>query len=86
MGFGKWMQTFWRPLIACTYVIICLWDFIVGPTIFNVLQYLNPGQDISIYSPLTTSGGGLLHLSFGSIITMSTHGRTKEKIAEKTMS
>lgn len=79
-GFKYFIATTWRPLVAFTYIIICLYDFIIGPTLFNVLQYMNPGQSISAYTSITLQGSGLFHLSFGAIIGVSAHGRTKEKL------
>ena len=39
-----WTSTGWRPALAWSYVLICIFDFAIGPIIFNVLQYWNPGQ------------------------------------------
>lgn len=75
-----WVNTGWRPALAWSYVAICLFDFIIGPTIYNVLQFHNPGQDIGMWQAITLQGGGLYHLSMGAIIGISTHGRTQEKI------
>ena len=82
MGFGMWCRTYCRPLLTITYVAICIFDFIIGPILFNVLEYWNPGQAISAYQAITLQGGGILHLSYGAIIGIHTHGRTKEKLAE----
>ena len=75
-----WITTGWRPALAWSYVLICLFDFIIGPTIYNVLQFYNPGQDVGRWQAITLQGGGLYHLSMGAIIGISTHGRTQEKI------
>lgn len=76
----NWMKTGWRPALSWAYVAICLFDFILGPVLFNILQYLNAGQQVSLYQAITLQGGGLFHLSMGAIIGISTHGRTQEKI------
>jgi len=75
-----WINTGWRPALAWSYVLICLFDFIIGPTIYNVLQFYNPGQDVGMWQAITLQGGGLYHLSMGAIIGISTHGRTQEKM------
>ena len=75
-----WIYTLWRPFLAWSYVAICIFDFIIGPIIYNVLQFYNPGQDVAMWQAITLQGGGLYHLSMGAIIGISTHGRTQEKI------
>lgn len=75
-----WTSTGWRPALAWSYVLICIFDFAIGPIIFNVLQYWNPGQNISAYTAVTLQGSGLYHLSMGAVLGLTTHGRTKEKI------
>ncbi len=76
-----WMTTKWRPLMAVTYMATIWFDFIVGPILFNVLQYFNPGQAISSYIPITLQGGGLYHISMGAILGIAAWTRGKEKIA-----
>lgn len=70
----------WRPFMGWTYMATCLFDFIVGPVVYNVLQFLNPGQHIDMWQAVTLQGGGLYHLSMGAILGISAYGRTQEKI------
>jgi hypothetical protein len=76
-----WMTTKWRPLMAVTYMATIWFDFIVGPIIFNILQYWNPGQAITTWTPLTLQGGGLYHISMGAILGIAAWTRGKEKVA-----
>lgn len=78
---ADWMTTKWRPLMAVTYMATIWFDFIVGPILFNILQYMNPGQAISTWTPLTLQGGGLYHLSMGAILGIAAWTRGKEKEA-----
>jgi hypothetical protein len=71
----------WRPAIAWSYMVVCLFDFMVGPIIYNTLQYLEVGTNISMWQSITLQGGGLYHLSMGAIVGVSAFGRTKEKLA-----
>jgi hypothetical protein len=71
----------WRPAIAWSYMVICLFDFMVGPLVYNTFQYLKDGTDISMWESITLQGGGLYHLSMGAIVGVSAFGRTKEKLA-----
>ena len=76
-----WMTTKWRPLMAVTYMATIWFDFILGPIIFNILQYMNPGQAVTTWTPLTLQGGGLYHLAMGGILGIAAYTRGKEKIA-----
>jgi hypothetical protein len=76
-----WMTTKWRPLMAVTYMATIWFDFIVGPILYNFLQYFNPGQAISSYIPITLQGGGLYHISMGAILGIAAWTRGKEKVA-----
>ena len=70
----------WRPMMAWTYMATCLFDFIIGPVTYNILQFLNPGQHVDMWQAITLQGGGLYHLSMGAVLGISAHGRTQEKI------
>jgi hypothetical protein len=76
-----WMTSKWRPLMAITYMATIWFDFILGPILFNVLQYYNPGQAVTSWTPLTLQGGGLYHLAMGAILGISAYTRGKEKVA-----
>lgn len=72
----------WRPGIAWSYLVVCVFDFMVGPIIYNTLQYLEVGTKISMWQSITLQGGGLYHLSMGAIVGVYAFGRTKEKLAQ----
>lgn len=75
-----WMTKKWRPMMAMVYMAINLFDFIIGPILYNILQYLNPGQQVGMWQPLTLQGGGLIHIAFGAILGISAWTRGQEKI------
>jgi hypothetical protein len=75
-----WMNAKWRPMMGWTYMATCLFDFILGPILYNILQYYNPGQAVGMWTPLTLQGGGLYHIAMGAIIGVSAYGRTQEKL------
>jgi hypothetical protein len=76
-----WMTKKWRPMMAIVYMMINLFDFIIGPILYNLLQYWNPGQMIGMWQPLTLQGGGLIHIAFGAILGISAWTRGQEKVA-----
>ena len=75
-----WMTKKWRPMMAVTYMAINIFDFILGPILYNLLQYWNPGQSIGMWQPLTLQGGGLVHIAFGAILGISAWTRGQEKV------
>ena len=75
-----WMNAKWRPMMGWTYMATCIFDFILGPILFNILQYYKPGQAVGMWTPLTLQGGGLYHIAMGAIIGVSAYGRTQEKL------
>lgn len=74
------MSKNWRPMMAMTYMLTCLFDFIAGPILYNILQFYNPGQHLDMWQPLTLQGGGLYHIAMGVVLGITAHGRTQEKI------
>jgi hypothetical protein len=76
MSINKTINRFWRDWAALVYLWICLCDFFVGPIIWNLKMdsYCNMMVtnglvcDASRWIPLTLEGGGILHISFGAIL------------------
>ena len=77
----EFFKSSWRPALAWSYLVINLFDFAVAPILYNILQYLNPGQHIDAYTSVTLQGGGLFHLSMGAVLGIAAHGRTQEKLS-----
>ena len=74
------MSRNWRPMMAMSYMATCIFDFIVGPIFFNLLQYHSADQHIDMWQPLTLQGAGLYHISMGIVLGITAHGRTQEKL------
>lgn len=75
------MTSKWRPMMAMTYMATIIFDFILGPILYNLLQYYNPGQAVGMWVPLTLQGGGLYHLAMGAVLGISAWTRGQEKVA-----
>ena len=75
-----WMTSKWRPMMAMVYMAINVFDFIVMPVFYNLLQFWTQGQQISAYQALTLQGGGLIHIAFGAILGISAYTRGQEKV------
>jgi hypothetical protein len=61
------------------YGVICAFDFILAP-IMMVMFAKVTGTPLVMWKPLTLEGGGLVHLSFASIVTMTAWTRGTEKL------
>lgn len=82
-----WVKSYWRPAMGWLYMIICGMDFvgfplltIFLPVIFQPFGLVVPYQ---VWTSLTLSNGGLIHLSFGAILGVAAFTRGQEKIAGK---
>lgn len=73
------LKSYWRPAIAWSYLVICLFDFIGGPLLYSFLFHDTLDKFIQ-WTPLTLRGGGLYHASMLTIIGVTAWGRTQEKL------
>jgi hypothetical protein len=73
---------YWRASIAWSYILVCLFDFVIGP-IFYVWYAVHTGdKTFGEWQPLTLGQGGLYHLSMGAILGVSSWSRGQEKIKQ----
>lgn len=77
-----WLQRYWRPLLALAYIAIILFDFIIAPIGWSVLQALAAGTVTMQWTPLTLTGAGIFHAAMGGVLGISAFSRGKEKIAK----
>lgn len=78
-----WINKKWRPLMAYSYMVTCIFDFIIAPVLWSLAQMLGQGQVAMQYQPLSLQGAGLYHMAMGAIIGVAVYGRTKEKLEGK---
>jgi hypothetical protein len=76
-----WMISKWRPAMGWMYMVVCMFDFVVFPILWSLLQAYDHGQVTSQWQPLTLQGAGLFHMAMGAVIGVAAYGRTQEKIA-----
>ena len=84
----------WRWTALVTYLIICIYDFVVVPVWFGLnrpqlatfVEHIATIKDPLVqlelmkkmtgqHHPFTLLGGGLLHLSFGALLSSSVFGK-----------
>ena len=74
-----WIKHYWRPAIAWSYLLICLFDFIIFPSLSYAYAYYTKTPYVQ-WDPLTLKLSGFYHLSMGAIIGVSSWTRGQEKI------
>ena len=76
-----WMQKKWRPAMGWMYMIVCMFDFVIAPVLWSVVQAIYKGGVNVQWQPLTLQGAGLFHLAMGAVLGIAAWGRTQEKVA-----
>lgn len=76
-----WIQSHWRPMIAVAYVAVIIFDFIVGPIFWSVIQVYGQGNVTILWEPLTLKSAGIFHATVSAILGISAFTRGQEKVA-----
>ena len=76
----SWMNRKWRPAMGWMYMIVCVFDFIIFPILWSVLQAYYDGQVVNQWDPLTLHGAGLFHMAMGAVLGIAAWSRGQEKI------
>ena len=79
----EFINNTWRPMMAWTYMAICICDFILFPILWSLLQAFQDGIVNSQWHPITLEGAGLLHIAMGAVLGIAAYGRTKEKLQDR---
>lgn len=77
----NWVNKKWRPAMAWMYMIVCLFDFIIAPIMWSILQAFYKGNVTEQWVPITLQGAGLFHMAMGAIVGVTAWSRGKEKMA-----
>lgn len=81
------MNTKWRPMMGWTYMATCIFDFILAPILWSVVQSISHGGVVATqWNPLTLQGAGLFHVAMGAVLGIAAWSRGQEKIANITNS
>jgi hypothetical protein len=73
----SFIQAYWRPIAAIVYLIICLFDFVLAPVLLGFYSIYTKST-LVMWTPLTTIGGGIFHISFGAIVGIYSYTRGQE--------
>lgn len=89
MSNTDWMQRQWRRSMAKMYMVVCIFDFIIFPIMFTVVQFWETevaNDAFRQWEPLTLTGAGLFHIAMGAVLGITAYGRTQEKLNENKIS
>ena len=76
-----WMNSKWRPMMGWMYMGVCIFDFVIAPVLWSLVQAVFHGGVNVQWQPLTLQGAGLFHISMGAVLGLAAYGRTQEKLA-----
>lgn len=75
-----WINKKWRPAMGWMYMAVCVFDFILFPIFWSILQAVTNGSVTTPWQPLSLQGAGLFHIAMGAVLGIAAYGRTREKI------
>lgn len=76
-------KTNWRPAMGWLYLVVCVFDFIIFPIMFTIVQFWETeaaNDAFRQWNPITLYGAGFFHIAMGAVLGITSYGRTKEKI------
>jgi len=79
-----WIQKKWRPMMAIMYMVVCIFDFIIFPIGFTIVQFWETqaaNDAFRQWQPLTLVGAGLFHMAMGAVLGITAWSRGQEKMA-----
>lgn len=79
-----WINKKWRPAMGWMYMTVCIFDFILFPIMFTLVQFWEQeaaNDAFRQWQPLTLIGGGLFHIAMGAVLGITAWSRGQEKIS-----
>ena len=74
-----WFKTYWRPALAWQYLAVCLFDFIIAPSLTLWLYGNNGLEGYTQWQPLTLQATGFYHVAMGAVLGIAVWSRSLEK-------
>lgn len=74
----SWITKYWRPMMAWQYFVVCVFDFIVFPSM--AMYYARDIGGHWKWEPLTLVAGGFYHIAMGLIIGVTAYTRGQENL------
>jgi hypothetical protein len=82
---NDWVSAKWRPMMGWMYMIVCVFDFIIFPILWTLIQSHDAHGIVGTeWEPLTLKGAGLFHMAMGAVLGVAAWSRGQEKITAMT--
>lgn len=78
----QWIRTHWRPMMAFVYMFVIIFDFILGPIFWTLIQFYGEAAVELQWQPLTLIAGGVFHAAMGAVLGISAWTRGQEKVEQ----
>lgn len=78
-GNETWFKTYWRPALAWQYLVVCLFDFIIAPSLTLYFFSQNSLDGYTQWQPLTLQATGFYHVAMGAVLGIAVWSRSQEK-------
>jgi hypothetical protein len=75
-----WINKKWRHKQWVGCMAVCIFDFILFPILWSVLQTVSQVLPTIDHQPISLQGAGLFHIAMGAVLGIAVYGRTKEKL------
>jgi len=75
-----WVDNKWRPAMGWMYFTVCLFDFVIAPILWSLIQAYFKGNVTDQWDPITLQGAGLFHMAMGAVLGVAVWSRGKEKM------
>ena len=77
----RWLQKYWRPMMAVVYMVVIIFDFVIFPIFWSLIQVYGITGVVSLqWSPMTLLSGGVFHAAMGAVLGIAAWTRGQEKI------
>ena len=78
---NDWVSAKWRPMMGWMYMTVCIFDFIIFPILWTLIQSYDAQGVIGVeWEPLTLKGAGLFHMAMGAVLGVAAWSRGQEKM------
>lgn len=74
-----WLKQYWRPILAYSYILVCLFDFVLAPIMNALISYYGKMPYVP-WTSLTLGEGGFYHMAMGATIGVSAWTRGQERV------
>lgn len=75
-----WIKSYWRPAMGWLYMVICFMDFVGFPLLSMLMPLIIKGTTYVVWTSITLSNGGMVHMAFGAILGVAAWTRGMEKV------